>query len=97
MESVRNYISGKPIGRNSTIIEVQSTNPGVTFSLNIHVEHGGTKVVMEGNIGGEFLQHKLLGSQSISNDLVALATAKMFAFADGKEDDGITIKYTRLK
>ncbi len=44
-------IRGREIGRDHTTINIEATDPNVTFDIAVHLEHGGSKVLVRGVIG----------------------------------------------
>ena len=41
-------IRGREIGRDSTSIRIEAMDPNVTFTITVHLEHGGSKVLVRG-------------------------------------------------
>lgn len=95
LEASRNMVRGKGIGLNSTIISVKSKEgSNVEFAITINIEHGGEKVIMSGNVGGEYKEHKLRSNQKISDDWIARSTAGLYWIAGGTEDGELEISFT---
>ena len=92
---VRASIKGKPIGsfRDSGSVRVQSTTEGVKFSVTLRFEHGGSKALLDGNVGGAYFKHKLDTEQRNNDDWGASTIATLFAKANGSNDDGVKITY----
>lgn len=93
LQAAKSNVVGKPIGRNRDSISVRSLDKELPFSIMIQIEHGGDKVTMSGNVGGEYKEHRLTSDQRISDDWIASATAGFFMVAGGKADDTVQIEY----
>ena len=91
LDSTRANILGKPIGQDSGIIEVKSDD--VEFSIMIHIEHGGKKVIIDGNVGGKYVTFKEVKEEKIGNDYLSIVPSVLFKMAGGKEDQSVKIKY----
>ena len=82
------------IGRDNDSIEVSAVDSKkVPFSITIHIEHGGSKVIMRGNVGGSWKEHKLLADQRVSDDWISRATAGLFMLAGGEASDLVKIQF----
>ena len=90
LDSTRANILGKPIGQDSGIIEVKSDD--VEFSIMIHIEHGGKKVIIDGNVGGKYVTFKEVKEEKIGNDYLSIVPSVLFKMAGGKEDQSVKIK-----
>ena len=95
LKASREMIDGKPIGLDTALIFVKSKEgSNVTFSITIHIEHGGTKVIMRGNVGGQFLNQKLDRASKASDDSIAFRTAELYKIAGGTDDGELEIEFT---
>lgn len=74
-------------------IEVYGVERSVEFSIVVHVEHGGSKVIIDGNVGGERKEHKLQSHQRVDDDWIARATAGLYWVAGGTADGKVEIRY----
>jgi len=79
----------------STAIDVSSNDDDVKFAIEILFEQRGEKVLIRGNVGGAFKEHKLTSSQRVSNDWIARAIAGLFMVAGGNAKDIVKISYRK--
>lgn len=93
LSATRSKISGKKMGEDHASIEVSSLDLKLVFAITIHIEHEGMNVIMKGNIGGSYKEHKLSSAQKVDDDWIARATAGLFLVAGGVAEDVVKISY----
>lgn len=93
LPATRSNISGKKIGEDNAAIDVSSLDLKLAFAITIHVENGGLNVIMKGNVGGQYKEHKLSSAQKVDDDWIARATAGLFLVAGGVAEDAVKISY----
>ena len=93
LSATRSKISGKKMGEDHASIDVSSLDLKLEFAIMIYVEHGGMKVIMKGNVGGQLKEHKLSSAQKVDDDWIARATAGLFLVAGGVAEDAVKISY----
>lgn len=97
LKAARSNVMGKKIGRDNDTILVRSLDKSLEFDIIIFIEHGGMKVIMEGDVGGERKKHKLNDEQKVSDDWIARSTAALFMLAGGEENNVVQIEYYENK
>ena len=90
---IRGDIAGKGIGKDHGAISIRSIDMDLTFAITVFVEHGGMKVIINGNVGGVYKEHKLTSAQKVDDDWISRATAGLFMVSGGKADDMVQIEY----
>ena len=90
LAAARSNIAGDQHGQDQ--ISVRSADARLLFSITITLEHGGSKVLIGGNVGGKPVAWKT--GQKITDEYLATVVVGMFTEAGGEAHHAVKIEYS---